>query len=110
MFPDLWQDIDKHKVLWTAPLDDVNKSFDAFRNKAFSVKEFWDEWLSVAEGPFTPHPVAVDRFCQGRVFLLANASPHKKGNAYQVDFAYYSWADIVAREKVEWGEMGPPPG
>jgi hypothetical protein len=105
MFPDLWQDLEKHKVLWASALDEVNKSFDAFRNKAFSVKEYWDEWLSVAEGPFEPQPVAVDRFCQGRVFLLASASPHKKGNEYAVDYAYYSWADTVQREKVDWVEM-----
>jgi hypothetical protein len=107
MFPELWQDLDKHRILWEHPLGEVNKSFDAFRAKTFSVKEFWDEWLSVAEGPFEPHRVAVDRFCQGRVFLLANSQPTKKGMTYEVDYAYYSWADTVQREKVEWVDMGP---
>jgi hypothetical protein len=107
MFPDLWQELDRHKILWDHPLEDVNKSFDAFRAKTFSVKEHWDEWLSVVEGPFVPHPVAVDRFCQGRVFLLASTSPQKKGMHFQVDYAYYSWADTVQREKVEWVDMAP---
>lgn len=107
MFPDLWQDLDKHKILWDHPMDEVNKSFDAFRAKTFAVKEFWDEWLSVVEGPFAPHPVAVDRFCQGRVFLLSNPLATKKGTSFEVDYAYYSWADTVQREKVEWVDMGP---
>ncbi len=107
MFPDLWQEINKHKILWDHPLDDVNKSFDAFRAKSFSVKEFWDEWLSVVEGPFAPHPVAVDRFCQGRVFLLSHLSPVRKGTSFEVAYAYYSWADTVQREKIEWVEMAP---
>ena len=71
------------------------------------MKELWDEWLTVVEGPFAPHPVAVDRFCQGRVFLLATPGPAKKGLTFEVDYAYWSWADTVQREKVEWVDLGP---
>jgi len=107
MFPDLWQDIERHKSLWEKPLEEVNRHFDAFRSKQFAVKELWDDWLTVVEGPFAPHPVAVDRFCQGRVFLLATPGPLKKGSTFEVDYAYWSWADTVQREKVEWVDFGP---
>lgn len=107
MFPDLWQDLDRHKPLWEKPLAEVHKSFDAFKSKQFSVKEHWDEWLSVVEGPFAPHPTAVDRFCQGRVFLIAHPGPGGKGPTYDVHYAYWSWADTVVREKVEWVDFAP---
>jgi hypothetical protein len=107
MFPDLWQDLAKHTFLWEKPLADLHRNFDAFKSKQFTVKEHWDDWLSVVEGPFRPHPMAVDRFCQGRVFLLATPAAGGKGNAYAVDYAYYSWADTPGREKVAWVEFGP---
>jgi hypothetical protein len=107
MLPDLWQDLDKHKFLWEKPLADLHRDFDAFKAKQFSVKEHWDDWLSVIEGPYRPHPMAVDRFCQGRVFLLASPGPEGKGTSFAVDYAYYSWADTPGREKVEWVDLAP---
>lgn len=107
MFPDLWQDLDRHKALWQKPLAEVHQNFDAFKAKQFTVKEHWDDWLSVVEGPFGPHPMAVDRFCQGRVFLMASPAPGGKGNSYAVDYAYYSWAETPGREAVEWADFGP---
>ena len=107
MFPDLWQELDKHKALWEKPLEHLNRDFDLFRAKSFSVKEHWDEWLSVVEGPHEPHPVAVDRFCQGRAFLIAHPGHAKKGLGYAVDYTYYSWADTVQREKLDWIDLAP---
>jgi hypothetical protein len=107
MLPDLWQDLDRHRFLWQKPLEDLHRDFDAFKSKQFSVKEHWDDWLSVVEGPYRPLPMAVDRFCQGRVFLMASPAPGGKGNSYAVDYAYYSWADTPGREKVHWVDFAP---
>jgi hypothetical protein len=107
MFPDLWQDLERHKSLWEGALNQLHKNFDAFKAKEFSVKELWDDWLSVVEGPFSPHPMAVDRFCQGRVFLLSNPGPEGKGRTFGVDYAYWSWADTVVRVKVNWADFAP---
>ncbi|MEK7702769.1 MAG: DUF6687 family protein [Nitrospirota bacterium] len=94
-----------YRYLWKDRFDKIVASMELFEKRKLWVEEYKDEKLSVIINDTRPEPQAIDYYCKGDAFLIAEdkANTQTNGNgryAYELCYRYYSWADTVRRPAI----------
>jgi len=109
---------DDYESLWRGPWDRLAAVLESFARGASKVDEQPETGLSVITlAPSAFHPTgfdptrhaapytAISYHARGRLYLIA--TPLGDGWSYRVDYPYYSWAETVARPRIERRDFGP---
>ncbi len=98
LLPTLLSNPQNHRPLWQEEHKKILTSFEAFEKGDIILKEFPQERLSVVVCKNRPSEYAIDRYCQGDLYLIAQVQP--EGFCYDLEYRYYSWAETVTRPKL----------
>jgi len=99
--PDLLQKKGEHEHLWREPFEEILLSFSLFEKGIILLEEFEEERLSVIIDQKRPAREAVDRYCQGDLYLMVQDREADKGGfCYELEYRYYTWADTVERPQI----------
>jgi hypothetical protein len=98
LLPTLLSNPRTHQQLWQEEYKRILTSFEAFEKGDIILKEFPQERLSVIVSKERPSEYAIDRHCQGDLYLIVQVQ--SEGFCYDLEYRYYSWAETVTRPKL----------
>jgi hypothetical protein len=105
--PDLFHKKGEYERFWRAPFEAILQSFNHFEKGIILVEEFEEERLSVVVDSTRPAREAIDRYCQGDLYLVVQDRETDTGGFfYDLEYRYYAWADTVTRPKINPIPMG----
>ena len=104
--PDLLQKKAEYEHLWREPFEHILLSFSLFDKGIILLEEFEEERLSVVIDERRPAPEAIDRYCQGDLYLVVQDREKDLGGfSYELEYRYYAWADTVERPQIAFIPM-----
>ncbi|HET6370613.1 MAG TPA: DUF6687 family protein, partial [Nitrospiria bacterium] len=99
--PDLFHKKADYENLWRKRFDEIIHSFSLFEKGIVMLEEYDEERLSVIVDERRPAREAIDRYCQGDLYLVVQDRETETGGFYyELEYRYYSWADTVVRPKI----------
>jgi hypothetical protein len=99
--PDLFHKKGVHENLWRKRFEEMLLSFSHFEKGTILLEEYEEERLSVIVDERRPPREAIDRYCQGDLYLVVQDREIETGGFYyEMEYRYYSWADTVVRPKI----------
>lgn len=99
--PDLFYKRNDHQDLWQERFQEILLSFNLFEKGIILLEEYEEERLSVVIDEQKPAREAIDRYCQGDLYLIIqDREPDQGGFLYELEYRYYAWADTVERPPI----------
>lgn len=99
--PDLFKNKDRYRPLWSADFDNILDSMTLFEKGVIGIEEYEDQRLSVIIDEKRPARQAIDRYCEGDLFLVIEDREHADGGySYELEYRYYAWAETVTRPRI----------
>lgn len=99
--PDLFHKKGEYEHLWRRHFEQILHSLSLFEKGIIMLEEYEEERLTVVIDERRPRREAIDRYCQGDLYLVVQDRETDLGGfCYELEYRYYTWADTVERPMI----------